>query len=58
LRPSGLRIFVASDGTFAFAMADFNGIHRTPEEVHAMALSNRHGEYATVVTTQKLRGAV
>lgn len=54
----GFTTLVASDGTFAFAKADFNGVLRTAEEVHAMALSNLHGEYATVVTTTQLRGAV
>ena len=54
----GFKTLVASDGTFAFAKVDFNGIQRTAEEVHAMALSNLHGEYATVVTTKELRGAV
>ena len=54
----GFKTLVASDGTFAFAKADFNGVHRTAEEVHAMALSNLHGEYATVLTTTELRGAV
>jgi nicotinamidase-related amidase len=54
----GFKTLVASDGTFAFAKSDFNGVHRTAEEVHAMALSNLHGEYATVVTTIELRGAV
>ena len=54
----GFKTFVASDGTFAFAKADFNGVHRTAEDVHAMALSNLHGEYATVVTTKELCDAV
>ncbi len=54
----GFKTLVASDGTFAFAKADFNGFHRTAEEVHAMALSNLHGEYATVVTSTELRSAV
>ena len=54
----GFKTFVASDGTFAFAKPDFNGLHRTADEVHAMALSNLHGEYATVVTTNELRNAI
>lgn len=54
----GFKTLVASDGTFAFAKPDFNGVYRTAEEVHAMALSNLHGEYATVVTTTELLGAV
>jgi nicotinamidase-related amidase len=54
----GFKTLVASDGTFAFAKLDFNSVHRTAEEVHAMALSNLHGEYATVLTTAELRSAV
>jgi nicotinamidase-related amidase len=50
----GFRTLVAADGTFAFAKADFDGVYRTAAEVHAMALSNLHGEYATVVTADDL----
>lgn len=50
----GFRTFVASDATFAFAQADFNGVARSAEDVHAMALANLHGEYATVTTAQEL----
>ena len=49
---------IASDETFAFEKTDFNGVLRTADEVHAMALSNLHGEYATVVTAGELRNAV
>lgn len=45
----GLRTFVVTDTTFAFEKTDFNGAHRTAEDVHAMALANLHGEYATVI---------
>ncbi len=41
--------FVVSDGTFAYAKADFNGVQRSADEVHAMALANLDGEYATVI---------
>jgi nicotinamidase-related amidase len=51
----GFMTLVASDATFAFAKADFNGIMRSAEDVHAMALANLHGEYATVVTTCELQ---
>ena len=54
----GFKTLVASDGTFAFAKTDFNGVRRAAEEVHAMTLSNLHGEYATVVTTTEMLGAV
>ncbi len=46
----GFTTHVVADATFAFAKADFNGVQRTADDVHAMALSNLHGEYATVVT--------
>lgn len=45
----GLRTFVVTDATFAFEKTDFNGAHRTAEDVHAMALANLHGEYTTVI---------
>ena len=47
----GFKTYVASDASFAFAKPDFNGVPRSADEVHAMALSNLHGEYATVVTS-------
>lgn len=39
---------VASDGTFAFAKKDYNGVARSAEDVHAMALANLDGECASV----------
>lgn len=45
----GFRTYVVSDGTFAFEKTDFDGIQRSAAEVHAMALANLHGEYATVI---------
>lgn len=45
----GFRTFVASDATFAFDKKDFNGILRSAEDVHAMALANLDGDYATVL---------
>jgi nicotinamidase-related amidase len=53
----GFTTYVASDATFAFAKADYNGVMRSAEDVHAMALGNLHGEYATVVTTAELISA-
>lgn len=50
----GFKTFVASDATFAFAQADFNGVPRSAEDVHAMSLANLHGEYATVMAAQEL----
>jgi len=45
----GFRTYVVSDGTFAFEKTDFNGVKRCAEDVHAMALANLDGEYATVI---------
>lgn len=48
----GFKTFVAEDGCYAYAQTDFDGVRRSPQEVHAMALSNLHGEYATVIQSQ------
>ncbi len=45
----GFRTYVVCDGTFAFEKTDFHGIARSADDVHAMALANLHGEYATVI---------
>ncbi|MET0280855.1 MAG: cysteine hydrolase family protein [Steroidobacteraceae bacterium] len=50
----GFRTYVVSDATFAFEKADFNGVHRSAEDVHAMSLANLHGEYATVVSAEEV----
>lgn len=50
----GFRTYVVADGTFAFAKSDFDGIERTAQEVHAMALANLHGEYAVVTSAAEL----
>lgn len=54
----GFKTFVASDATFAFSKTDFDGVQRTAQEVHAMALANLHGEYATVSPAAELLGAL
>lgn len=46
----GFNAYVAADGCYAYAQTDYHGVRRSPEDVHAMALSNLHGEYATVIT--------
>jgi nicotinamidase-related amidase len=46
----GFRTYVVSDATYAFDKLDFNGIRRSAEEVHAMALANLDGEFATVIS--------
>lgn len=50
----GFTTYVVADATFAFAKSDFDGVHRTAQEVHAMSLANLHGEYATVTTSTEL----
>ena len=54
----GFKTYVIADATFAFAKHDFDGILRSAQEVHAMALANLHGEYATVLTAQQLHRAL
>ncbi|NQD96246.1 isochorismatase family protein, partial [Pseudomonas sp. CrR25] len=51
----GFETYVVSDATFAFAKSDYNGLMRSANDVHAMALANLQGEYATVVAAIELR---
>ena len=50
----GFKTYVVSDATFAFAKHDYDGVLRSAQEVHAMALANLQGEYATVLTASQL----
>ncbi len=50
----GYETYVVSDATATFDKQDFDGRPRSAEEVHAMALANLQGEYATVVSTAQL----
>ena len=50
----GFRTFVVSDATATFDRMGVNGKLRGAEEVHAAALSDLHGEFATVVETSAL----
>ncbi|QNA90709.1 cysteine hydrolase [Massilia sp. Dwa41.01b] len=50
----GFDTTVVSDASFAFALRDYAGVQRTAEEVHAMALANLDGEYATIKDTRTL----
>jgi nicotinamidase-related amidase len=54
----GFETYVAADATFAFEKPDYNGVIRSAEDVHAMALANLHDEYATVVTASELRNTL
>ncbi len=51
----GFVAYVVSDATFAFAKKDFDNVERSASDVHAMALSNLHGEYATVLDATELK---
>ena len=44
-----------ADATFTFAKTDFNGVLRSADDVHAMALANLQGEYATVLDSAELK---
>jgi nicotinamidase-related amidase len=54
----GFETFVVEDACFTFGRRDWNGIWRTAVEVHAMSLANIEGEYATVVGTAGVLGAL
>lgn len=51
----GFTTYVGADATFTFAKPDFNGVRRSADEVHAMALANLQGEYATVLSSAELK---
>jgi nicotinamidase-related amidase len=51
----GFTTYVGADATFTFAKTDFDGVMRSAEEVHAMALANLQGEYATVLSSVELK---
>lgn len=48
----GFSTYVVADGCFAFAKTDYNGVLRSADEVHAMALANLQDEYAHVIESQ------
>lgn len=54
----GFKTYVVSDATFAFAKQDYDGVPRSAQEVHSMALANLQGEYATVLSASQLRNAL
>jgi nicotinamidase-related amidase len=47
----GFNTFVVSDATASFARPALNGTLRPAEDVHSAALSDLHGEFATVIDT-------
>lgn len=50
----GFRTYVVSDATAAFARRALDGTMRPAEDVHSAALSDLHGEFATVVDTAEM----
>jgi nicotinamidase-related amidase len=50
----GFDVLLAEDACFTFGRRDWHGLWRTADEVHALSLSNLHGEYCTVVTTDDI----
>jgi nicotinamidase-related amidase len=54
----GFETLVVADATFAFDKVDYAGVKRTADEVHAMALANLDGEYATITTMEGLLRAL
>jgi nicotinamidase-related amidase len=54
----GFKTQVVSDATYTFDKIDYAGTPRTAAQVHAMALANLDGEYATIVSTEALLSAL
>jgi nicotinamidase-related amidase len=50
----GFDTYLVADGCFTFGRADWNGVARSADEIHAMSLANLHGEYCTVLTADPL----
>jgi nicotinamidase-related amidase len=54
----GYQIFLPEDATAAFAIEGLNGKLYSAEDVHWLFLSNLHGEYCSVVSTNQLISGV
>lgn len=52
----GFDTYFIADGVWAYGDTGPDGKAHTPQEVHSMTLSNMHGEFATVVTTEDILG--
>jgi nicotinamidase-related amidase len=50
----GFKTLVVSDATASFARPALDGKLRAAEDVHSAALSDLHGEFATVVETAEV----
>jgi nicotinamidase-related amidase len=53
----GFDVFLVEDAAFTFDRTDWNGVHRTAAEVHAMSLANLDAEYCTVIRTEDVLAA-
>jgi len=53
----GFPTIVVSDATATFGRLDYNGVWRASEEVHAMSLANLEGEYARILSTDRVLSA-
>lgn len=54
----GFQTFIVSDATAAFDMPGYNGKLHPAEEIHAVSLSTLHQEFATVVDSETVLGAL
>ena len=50
----GFNTWVVADACFTFPKADYTGLVRSAEEVHAMSLANLAGEYAEITDAAQL----
>ena len=50
----GFDTWVVEDACFTFDKADYVGVVRCAEDVHAMSLGNLQGEYATVISAAEI----
>ena len=54
----GFETYVVDDATAAFEQTGHDGRHHPADAVHAVALANLHGEFATVVSTADVLSAL
>jgi nicotinamidase-related amidase len=54
----GFSTWLPADATATFDRKGPDGVHYTAEQIHAMSLSDLHGEFATVIQTNQILDAV
>jgi len=54
----GFTVYVVEDACFTFAKRDWAGTLRSAAEVHAMALANMDGEFATIARSETVMAAL